>query len=180
MMPPLSTAPIAPSVNATSSPPPRLAVFVSGLDDTPAGRAAVALADALLRRGYGLDVMAPMGGGLLRAALHPGIGQIDLAKRHTGTSVLALARIVAERRPAGLIGVGGDAGLVALGAVRLARQGTPAAVLEEQPPSVGGVRRALRMWLHPRACIVVSGAATPPEEAARLVLTTFGLPDEAR
>ncbi|AIB11668.1 hypothetical protein ABAZ39_06515 [Azospirillum argentinense] len=178
MMPPLSTASATPSVNTSS--PPRLAVFVSGLDDTPAGRAAVALADALRLWGYGIDVMAPMGGGPLRAALHPGIGQIDLAKRHTGTSVLALARIVAERRPAGLIGVGGDAGLVALGAVRLARQGTPAAVLEDQPPSDDGVRRVLRAWLHPHACIVVSGATTPPEEAARLVLTAFGLPGEAR
>ncbi|WP_174437164.1 hypothetical protein, partial [Azospirillum formosense] len=157
-------------------PPPRLAVFVSGLDDTPAGRAAVGLAGALRRRGYGLDVMAPMGGGSLRAVLHPCIGQIDLAKRHTGTSVLALARIVAERRPAGLIGVGEDAGLVALGAVRLARQGTPVAVLEDSPLSDGGLRRALRRWLHPRAAAVVSGA-TEPEEAARFILTAFGFPD---
>ncbi|NUB16735.1 hypothetical protein GAY28_32345 [Azospirillum brasilense] len=76
--------------------------------------------------------------------------------------------------------MGGDPGLVALGAVRVARQGTPAAVLEDQPPPDGGVRRALRAWLHPRACIVVSGGTTPPEEAARLVLTAFALPDEAR
>ncbi|CAO3374713.1 hypothetical protein [Azospirillum argentinense] len=179
-MPPLSTASAAPSVNASSLPPPRLAVFVSGLDDTPAGHAAVGLAHALQRRGYGLDVVAPMGGGPLRAALHPGIGQIDLAKRHTGTAVLALARIVAERRPAGLVGVGTDAGLVALAAARLARQGTPAAVLEDTAPPGDGVRRALRGWLHPRAAAVADGAATDPEAAARLFLAAFGLPEGNR
>ncbi|MBK3772843.1 hypothetical protein GAY31_01315 [Azospirillum brasilense] len=165
-------------MNPTFPSPPRLAVFVSGLDDTPAGRAALALADALRRLGYGLDVVAPMGGGALRAGLHPGIGQIDLAKRPTATSVLALARIVAERRPAGLIGVGSDAGLAALGAVRLARQGTPAAVLEDMPPSAG-LRRALRGWLHPRAAVTVSGAGDP-EEAARLILAAFGFPGAIR
>nr|WP_246472327.1 hypothetical protein [Azospirillum tabaci] len=149
------------------------------MDDTPAGRAAVALADALRRRGYALDVVAPMGGGTLRAALHPGIGQIDLAKRHTVTSVLALARIVAERRPAGLVGVGSDPGLVALAAARLARQTTPAAVLEDMPPSDGGLRRALRKWLHPQAAAVVSGALEP-EEAARLILTAFAIPNAIR
>ncbi|QCO13869.1 hypothetical protein D3869_00685 [Azospirillum brasilense] len=161
-------------------PPSRLALFVSALDDTPSGRAAVALADALRRRGCALDVVAPMGGGPLRAALHPGIGQIDLAKRHTAGSVLALARIVAERRPVGLIGVGTDAGLVALGAVRLARQGTPAAVLEEPPSSDGVLRRTLRGWLHPGAAAVVSGSTTDPEAAARLFLTAFGFPDDHR
>ncbi|AWJ82803.1 hypothetical protein TSH58p_04270 [Azospirillum sp. TSH58] len=160
-------------------PPPRLALFVSGLDDTPAGRAAVALAEALRRRGCGLDVVAPMGGGTLRAALHTGIGQIDLAKRHTAGSVLALARIVAERRPVGLVGVGSDAGLVALGAVRLARQGTPAAVLEEPPTSDGVLRRALRGWLHPRAAAVLHGGADP-EAAARSLLAAFGLPEAIR
>ncbi|TWA67955.1 hypothetical protein FBZ82_10677 [Azospirillum brasilense] len=171
-------------MNSPSLPPPRLAFFVSGLDDSPAGRAAVGVANTLQRWGYGLDVIAPMGGGPLRAALHPGIGQIDLAKRHTGTSVLALARIVSERRPAGLVGVGSDAGLVALAAVRLARQGTPAAVLETALPPGGGVRRALRGWLHPRAAMVLSGAITDPETApeaaARLVLTAFGFPEEGR
>ncbi len=162
-------------------PPPRLAVFASGLDDSPAGRAVVGIAHALQRRGCGLDVIAPMGGGPLRAALHPGIGQIDLAKRHTGTSVLALARIVAERRPAGLIGVGTDAGTVALAAAWLARQGTPAAVLETVPEDAAhpgdGLRRTLRGWLHPRAAAVVNGATTDPDAAARLFLTAFGLPD---
>ncbi|WP_114859675.1 hypothetical protein [Azospirillum brasilense] len=161
-------------------PPPRLALFVSGLDDTPAGQAAVALAEALRQRGFGLDVVAPMGGGTLRATLHPGIGQIDLAKRHTAGSVLALARIVAERRPVGLIGVGSDAGLVALGAVRLARQGTPTAVLEEPSAASGGVlRRALRGWLHPRAAAVLHGAADPGAAAGRL-LAAFGCPGEIR
>ncbi|MBK3735247.1 hypothetical protein GAY29_19475 [Azospirillum brasilense] len=171
-------------MNSPSLPPPRLAVFVSGLDDSPVGRAAGGVANAVQRWGYGLDVIAPMGGGPLRAALHPGIGQIDLAKRHTGTSVLALSRIVAERRPAGLVGVGSDAGLVALAAARLARQGTPTAVLETALPPGGALRRALRGWLHPRAAIVLSGAVTnpetDPEAAARLVLTAFGFPEQDR
>lgn len=139
----------------------------------------MALADALRRRGYGLDVVAPMGGGTLRAALHPGIGQIDLAKRHTVTSVLALARIVAERRPAGLVGVGSDAGLVALAAARLARQTTLAAVLEDMPPFDGGLRSALRKWLHPQATAVLNGALEP-EETARLILTAFAIPNAIR
>ena len=178
MMPPLSTMPNAPSVNTTAQPTFRLAVFVSGLDDTPSGRTAVALANALYRRGHELDMVAPMGGGRLRAALHPGIGQIDLAKRHTGASVLALARIVAERRPAGLIGAGMDAGLVALAAARLARRGTPVAILEDVQPPDGWLRRALRGWLHPRASAVVRGA-TDPDEAARIFLTTCGLTELA-
>lgn len=175
MMPPLPTAPNALSVNTPAPPSFRLAVFVSDLDDTPGGRAAVALANALHQQGHGLDLVAPMGGGPLRAALHPGVGQIDLAKRHIGTSVLALARIVAERRPAGVIGAGSDAGLVALAAVRLAGQETPGAVLEDSPPPDGGLRHALRGWLHPRARAVVDGA-TDPEEAARLFLAAFGVP----
>ena len=165
-------------MNAPAPPKFHLAVFASGLDDTPSGRAAVALANALHRQGHGLDVVAPMGGGRLRAALHPGIGQIDLGKRHTGTSVLALARIVAERRPAGLIGAGSDAGLVALAAAWLARRGTPVAMLEDAPPPNGGLRRALQGWLHPRASAVVRGA-TDPDEAVRIFLTACGLPEPA-
>nr|WP_247884401.1 glycosyltransferase family 4 protein [Azospirillum sp. OGB3] len=149
------------------------------MDDTPAGRAAVSLAHALQRRGYGLDVVAPMGGGPLRAALHPGIGQIDLAKRHTNTSVLALARILAERRPSGLVGVGNDAGLVALAAVRLARQGTPTAVLEDTQRSDSRLQRALGRWLHPRASMV-SPLFMDPGEAAPLILAAFGLRDRLR
>ncbi|MDQ2102614.1 hypothetical protein [Azospirillum isscasi] len=182
MMPPLSTVPDAPAVNASAPPESRIAVFVSGLDDTPSGRAAVALANALHRRTQALDVVAPMGGGPLRAALHPGIGQIDLAKRHTATSILALARIVAERRPAGLVGAGSDAGLAALAAARLAGRDTPVAVpvavLDDSPPPQGGLRRALRGWLHPRASAISDGATTP-EEAARLFLAAFGFPEPA-
>ncbi len=158
----------------------RIAVFVSGLDDIPSGRAAVALANALHRRGHGLDIVAPMGGGPLRTALLPGIGQIDLAKRHTATSVLALARIVAERRPAGLIGSGADAGLVALAAARLSRCGTPVAVLEDAPsPSEQRLRRFLLSRLQPCAAVPLSSVNVDPEEATRIVLTVFGLPDVA-
>jgi len=77
----------------------RIAVFVPDLNDRPDRRAAVALAHALHAQGHPVDLVAPMGGGALRAGLDPAIGQIDLAKRHAATSPLALARCLAERRP---------------------------------------------------------------------------------
>ena len=135
---------------------PRLAVFVPNLEDGAPQRAMVALANGLRRRGLSVDVVAPMGGGPLRAALDPGIGQIDLARRHTRTSVLALARILAERRPAGLLSLGGDVGLVALGAALLARRGTPVAVVGDVDGNGWG-RRTLARLLRPRAAVVVDG-----------------------
>ncbi len=82
------------------SPLPRVALFTPDLTDRADRRAVVALAHALVQAGHPVDLAAPMGGGALRAALDPAIGQIDLAKRHAATSPLALARCLAERRPA--------------------------------------------------------------------------------
>lgn len=87
-----------------SIPPAPLAVilFQPDLADRPDRRSAIDLAHELLRTGAAVDVVAPMGGGPLRAAMDPAVGQIDLAKRHAATSPLALARMVAERQPAAL------------------------------------------------------------------------------
>lgn len=135
-------------------PAPRLAVFVPDLKDGPAQRAMVALANGAVRRGFAVDVVAPMGGGPLRARLDKGVGQIDLAKRHTATSVLALARILAERRPAALVSAGAVANVVALAAALLARQGTPVVVAEHGEVTAGLVA-ALRRTLYPRAAAVI-------------------------
>ncbi|WP_434619119.1 hypothetical protein [Azospirillum sp. B2RO_4] len=86
-MPSLNPAPLA------------VALFLPDLKDLPDRRAAVDLAHGLLRAGVAVDVVAPMGGGPLRSALNPAVGQIDLAKRHAATSALALARVMAERQP---------------------------------------------------------------------------------
>lgn len=111
-------------------PPPsaRVAVFVPDLSDAPGRAAAVTLANALLAAGHPVDVVAPMGGGALRAGLDPGIGQIDLAKRHAATSPLALARYAAERRPALLAAPMSVAWVVRL-ALRLARSSAVAVPL---------------------------------------------------
>ncbi|WP_042692253.1 hypothetical protein [Azospirillum sp. B506] len=87
-MPSLTPAPLA------------IALFLPDLADRPDRRSAVDLAHQLLHAGAAVDVVAPMGGGPLRAALAPSVGQIDLAKRHAATSALALARVVSERQPA--------------------------------------------------------------------------------
>ena len=155
-------------------PSPRLAVFVSNLEDGASQRAMVALANGLRRRGFSVDVVAPMGGGPLRAALNPDVGQIDLAKRHTRTSVLALARILAERRPAGLLSMGGDAGLVALGAASLARCGTPVAVMGDVDEGNGWGRRTLARLLRPRAAVMANGRGDV-ESVAVQCLAAFGL-----
>ncbi|MBP2226922.1 hypothetical protein J2847_000189 [Azospirillum agricola] len=108
----------------TPATPPRVAVFVPDLSDAPDRRAAVAIAHALHRDGHPVDLVAPMGGGALRATLDPAIGQIDLAKRHAATSPLALARCLAERRPA-VLAVPASVAWIARLAVRLARSRTP-------------------------------------------------------
>ncbi|MBP2314537.1 glycosyltransferase [Azospirillum soli] len=137
-------------------PSPRFAVFVPNLEEGPAQRALVALANGLRRRGFAVDVVAPMGGGALRAGLDPAIGQIDLAKRHTATSALALARILAERQPAALVAAGATANVVALAAAILARQGTPV-VIAENGEAAGGLVDALRRRLYPRAAAIIDG-----------------------
>ncbi len=86
-MPSLTPAPLA------------VTLFLPDLADRPDRRSAVDLAHRLLRAGVAVDVVAPMGGGPLRAALNPAVGQIDLAKCHAATSALALARVMAERQP---------------------------------------------------------------------------------
>ncbi len=127
---------------------PRIAVFVPDLTDAPDRRAAVALAQALHRAGQPVDLVAPMGGGALRALLDPGIGQIDLAKRHAATAPLALARYVAERRPAVLAATAPVAWVARL-AVRLARTGTPAVPLGKAGDLEGdraAIRAATPRW----------------------------------
>ena len=156
-------------------PTPRIAIFVPNLEEIAPQRSMVALANGLHLRGLSVDVVAPMGGGPLRAALAPGIGQIDLAKRHTRRSVLALARILAERRPAGLLSPGGDAGLVALGAAILARRGTPVAVVGDVDEGKDGWgRRALSRLLRPRAAVMIDGR-DGAESASVQCLAAFGL-----
>ncbi|PWC36298.1 glycosyltransferase [Azospirillum sp. TSO35-2] len=113
-------------------PLPRIALFLPDLGDRPDRRAAIDLANRLQDDGHAVDVVAPMGGGPLRAALDPAIGQIDLAKRHATTSPLALARVLAERRPAVLAAPEGVFWVARL-AVRLARGGTRLVALSGRP-----------------------------------------------
>ena len=155
-------------------PAPRLAVFVPNLEDGAPQRAMVALANVLRLRGLSVDVVAPMGGGPLRAALDPGIGQIDLAKRHTATSALALARILAERRPAALVAAGTMANVAALTAAVLSRQGTPV-VIAEDGAAAGGLVEALQRRLYPRAAAIVDGLDDQRLEDAVLSLVAQGV-----
>ncbi|MBP2303453.1 hypothetical protein [Azospirillum picis] len=131
-------------------PPPapsvRIALFLPDLDDRPGRRAAVDLAGRLLEAGLAVDAVAPMGGGALRAALDPAIGQIDLAKRHAATSVLALARVVAERRPA-VLAVPREAAWIAKLAGRLARTGVAVVTLADDVSSdLSAIRAAAPRW----------------------------------
>ncbi|MCW2237054.1 hypothetical protein [Azospirillum canadense] len=156
-------------------PAPRLALFVPNLDDHPPQHAMVVLANHLHGRGIAIDVVAPMGGGPLRTALRRGIGQIDLAKRHTRTSVLALARILAERRPAGLLAPGGDAGLVAVAAAMLSHTGTRVVLIGRASDEDGGMRALLSRFLLPRAAARLEGSGDSYDLAERC-LGALGLP----
>jgi len=131
----------------TPTTPFRVAVFVPDLIDRPDRRAAVALAHALRALGHSVDLVAPMGGGPLRATLDPAIGQIDLAKRHAATSPLALARCLAERRPA-VLAAPRSVFRVARLAVRLARAGTRAVVLGDGglDGDLAAIRAATPRW----------------------------------
>ncbi|WP_448205053.1 hypothetical protein [Azospirillum sp. sgz302134] len=153
-------------------PLPRFAVFVPNLENGPIQRSMVALANGLQRRSLAVDVVAPMGGGPLRAALDGGIGQIDLAKRHTTTSVLALARILAERRPVGLVSPVQTAGPVAIVASFLARTGTPVVVVDTQ--AMDRNQSALHRVLLARATAIVHGA-DDVEAIAAHCLAAFSL-----
>ncbi len=156
-------------------PAPRLALFVPNLDDHPPQRAMVVLANHLHGRGFAVDLVAPMGGGPLRTALQRGIGHIDLAKRHTRTSALALARILAERRPAGLLAPGCDSGLVAVAAAMLSRTGTRVVLIGRASDEGGGMRALLSRFLLPRAAARLDGSDDPQALAERC-LEAFRLP----
>jgi uncharacterized protein (DUF58 family) len=128
------------------SPLPRVALFTPDLTDRADRRAVVALAHALLEAGHPVDLVAPMGGGELRAALDPAIGQIDLAKRHAATSPLALARCLAERRPA-VLAAPASVFWVARLAARLARSPAQTLTLAADAPldeRLAAVRAAAR------------------------------------
>lgn len=120
--------------------PLRIALFLPDLGDRPDRVAAVGLANDLLRAGAAVDVVAPTGGGPLRAALDPAVGQIDLGKRHAATSFLALARVLAERQPS-LLAVPREAAWVGRLALRLARSGATLVLLDGD---AGADRTAIR------------------------------------
>ncbi|PWC77531.1 hypothetical protein [Azospirillum sp. TSH64] len=129
-MPSLTPAPLA------------IILFVPDLADRPDRRSAIGLAHELLRMGAAVDVVAPMGGGPLRAELDPAVGQIDLAKRHASTSPLALARMVAERQPA-LLAVPREVGWVGRLALWLARSTVPLVILKgEVEADLAAIRAA--------------------------------------
>lgn len=133
-MPSLTPAPLA------------IALFLPDLGDRPDRRAAVELAHRLLGTGAAVDVVAPMGGGPLRAALDPAIGQIDLAKRHAATSVLALARVVAERQH-GLLAAPKEAAWITRTAVWLARSDArPVALAGDAAADFAAIRAAAPRW----------------------------------
>jgi len=125
--------------------PARLTIvlFQPDLADRPERRSTVDLAHELLRTDAAVDVVAPMGGGPLRAALDPAVGQIDLAKRHVATSPLALARVVAERQPV-LLAVPGEVVWVGRLALWLARSKVPLVVLKgEVEADMAAIRAAM-------------------------------------
>lgn len=133
-MPSLNPAPLA------------VILFQPDLADRPDRRSAIDLAHRLLRTGAAVDVVAPMGGGPLRAALDPAAGQIDLAKRHAATSPLALARVVAERQPA-LLAVPREVVWVGRLALWLARSKARLVVLNgEVEADLAAIRAATPRW----------------------------------
>lgn len=126
--------------------PNAVALFLPDLKDRLDRRSAVDLAHGLLRAGVAVDVVAPMGGGPLRAALDPAVGQIDLAKRHAATSPLALARVLAERQPS-LLAIPREVAWVGRLALRLARGGAPLVVLEgDAEADFAAIRAAAPRW----------------------------------
>ena len=126
--------------------PLAVALFLSDLEDRPDRRSAVDLAHGLLRAGVAVDVVAPMGGGPLRAALNPAVGQIDLAKRHAATSALALARVMAERQPA-LLATPREVAWVGRLALRLARSEARLVALEgDAEADFAAIRAAAPRW----------------------------------
>ncbi len=126
--------------------PLAVALFLSDLEDRPDRRSAVDLAHGLLRAGVAVDVVAPMGGGPLRAALNPAVGQIDLAKRHAATSALALARVMAERQPA-LLATPREVAWVGRLALWLARSDARLVALEgDAEADFAAIRAAAPRW----------------------------------
>lgn len=133
-MPSLTPAPLA------------VALFLPDLADRPDHRSAVDLAHDLLSAGVAVDVVAPMGGGPLRAVLNPAVGQIDLAKRHAATSALALARVMAERQPA-LLALHREVAWVGRLALWLARSNARLVVLEgDAAADFAAIRAAAPRW----------------------------------
>ncbi|PWC82064.1 hypothetical protein TSH100_25360 [Azospirillum sp. TSH100] len=129
-----------------TSAPLTIALFLPDLTSRPDRRAAVDLAHGLLHAGAAVDVVAPMGGGPLRASLDPAIGQIDLAKRHAATSALALARVVSERRPA-LLAMPREVAWVGRVALMLARSVAKLVVLTgEAEADLAAIRAAAPRW----------------------------------
>ena len=118
-------------------------MFVPDLADLPDRALAVSLVNRLLGEGVPVDLVAPRGGGPLRGRLAPGIGQIDLAKRHAATSALALARILAERRPA-VLAAGRGVERVARLARLLARSRAILVRVEEEEAALAAIRAAAR------------------------------------
>ncbi|WP_148219244.1 hypothetical protein [Azospirillum sp. B510] len=126
--------------------PHTITLFLPDLADRPQRRSAVDLAHAMLNAGAAVDLVAPMGGGPLRAALAPAIGQIDLAKRHAATSALALARILAERRPA-VLAVAREVAWVGRLALWLARGEARLVVLDgDAAADLSAIRAAAPRW----------------------------------
>ncbi|KAA0593505.1 hypothetical protein J2848_000673 [Azospirillum lipoferum] len=126
--------------------PLSIALFLPDLADRPDRRAAVDLAHGVLHAGVAVDVVAPMGGGPLRATLDPAIGQIDLAKRHAATSALALARVVSERQPT-LLAIPQEVAWVGQLALRLARSDARLIVLAgDRDADLAAIRAAAPRW----------------------------------
>ncbi|GLR78644.1 hypothetical protein HUE56_17630 [Azospirillum oryzae] len=133
-MPSLAPAPLA------------ITLFLPDLEDRPDRRSTVDLAHGLLRAGVAVDVVVPMGGGPLRAALNPAVGQIDLAKRHAATSALALARVIAERQPS-LLALPRDVSWVGRLALWLGRSDARLVVLEgDAETDFAAIRAAAPRW----------------------------------
>ena len=131
--------------------PPRLAFFLPDLDRQAGRSALVDVANHAVDHCWAVDVMAPMGGGVLRGTLDLRIGQIDLNRRHVATSLGTLARALAERRPHLLIAADEWPGVIAACSLRLARQPIPLWVMTEScdgdASALTGEQIRYRRWL---------------------------------
>lgn len=156
----------------------KLAAFMPSLDGGGAERVTIILLNALVRRGYAIDLLVANSQGVYRNQLEPEINVIDFNKKGVASCLLSLTRYLRAERPAALLSVMNHTNVIAILAKKLSGIATRLVITEHNNAELALKNTSslkyrlvnhLTKWLYSRVDAIVCVSDGVAESVRRLL-----------